>query len=104
MEFTENRGVDVIADPVGGSNANRNTLCCALEARWILFGFLGGKICENFDMGPMLMKRIQMIPTTLKTRSDDYKAELIEQVKSVFFEGGHDFKTSTDKIFKMSEI
>lgn len=70
-----------------------------------MFGFLGGRVIpEGFDLGPMLMKRIQLLPTTLKTRSDDYKSDLIEKMKTTYFHSSHSFKQINDKTFKMSDV
>lgn len=50
----------------------------AIDSRWILYGLLGGPIINNFNLSRILAKRINLISTTLKTRTDDYKALLIE--------------------------
>ena len=95
----------MIADPVGASNVALNMACCSVDARWVLFGFLGGKLVEgNFDMGPLLMKRIQLLTTTLKTRSDKYKTELISQLRQTFFLSGHKLKLINDRTFAMSDV
>ena len=70
LDYTDGKGANVIADPVGAQNAAQNQKSAALDCRWILYGFLGGSVCQNFDMGPLLRKRIQLIATTLKSRSN----------------------------------
>jgi len=67
----------VVTDPVGAQNATKNGVACAQDARWILYGFLGGSTVAQFDMGPILRKRISLIGTTLKTRTIEYKADLL---------------------------
>lgn len=77
LEYTAGKGANVIADPVGAQNVAVNQKSAALDCRWVLYGFMGGSMCQSFDMGPLLRKRIQLIATTLKSRSVDYKTELI---------------------------
>ena len=107
MEFTANKGADIIADPVGAQNADTNQKSAALDCTWVLFGFLGGFMCANFDMGPLLRKRIKLVATTLKSRSVTYKADLIAKVGQILFpaEGGQNFeaKPVIDRTFNMSE-
>jgi len=55
-------------------------------------------------MGVLLRKRIQLIATTLKSRSDTYKADLISQVgEKLFPASGPKLQAVVDKEFKMSE-
>lgn len=43
MEATEYFGVDVIEDPVvGGMHFNENLKSLKVDARWILYGSMGG--------------------------------------------------------------
>ena len=44
IKITNGRGCQVIADPVGAPNALRNIASCGLDARWVLYGFLGGRV------------------------------------------------------------
>jgi tumor protein p53-inducible protein 3 len=68
----------VIADPVGASNAARNVASLAIDGIWVLYGSMGGRIVDNFDLGALVAKRGALMTTTLKTRSNDYKKELLE--------------------------
>lgn len=42
---------------------------------------MSGALVENFNMGIFLRKRIQLHFTTLRSRSDAYKSELISNFK-----------------------
>jgi tumor protein p53-inducible protein 3 len=75
----------MIADPVGAQNASKNSVCCALDARWVLYGFLGGSMCQNLDIGFILRKRVSLIGTTLKSRSIEYKARLLVDLANFIF-------------------
>jgi tumor protein p53-inducible protein 3 len=73
-------GVSLVLDPVGGAEySERNCQVCDMDARWVLFGLLaGGGVCAN--LFPLILrKRLQVIGTTLRSRSDDYKAELVSE-------------------------
>jgi NADPH:quinone reductase-like Zn-dependent oxidoreductase len=85
MELTGGKGVEVVADPVGASNAARNQAALAFDGRWVLYGFLGGADIANFNLRPMLMKRLSLLVTSLKSRSDDYKRELLAALSATVF-------------------
>lgn len=51
--MTGGKGANVIADPVAASNAARNVASLALDGRWVLYGTMGGRIVENFDLGSL---------------------------------------------------
>ena len=92
----------MIADPVGASNAARNVASLAIDGRWVLYGSMGGRIVENFDLGALVAKRGALLTTTLKTRSKEYKKQLLEEMSKVFFNSGHKFRPVTEKIIPMS--
>jgi len=77
-EITHGAGVDVILDPIGGSNFDKNIASIARDGRWILFGLMGGKLVEKFDLSMVMGKRLRLEGTTLRSRTDEYKAHLIE--------------------------
>ncbi len=70
---------DVILDPVGASYAPQNLKMLSLDGRWINIGLMGGRRAE-LDLAQLLGKRIQLIGSTLRSRSDAFKGELIEQL------------------------
>jgi hypothetical protein len=49
---------------------------------------MGGRIIENFDLGSLMAKRGALLTTTLKTRSKEYKTNLLQQLGKVFFNSG----------------
>lgn len=70
---------DVILDPVGASYAAQNLKMLALEGRWVNIGLMGGRRAE-LDLAHLLSKRIQLIGSTLRSRTDAFKGELIDQL------------------------
>lgn len=88
MEFTDNKGVDYILDPVCAQNFELNIACCNMDARWVVYGFLGG-FQLNFANAPggepcglnlslLFRKRVSLLTTTLRNRPVDYKTELMK--------------------------
>lgn len=70
---------DVILDPVGGGYAELNLQVAAQDGRWVLIGVMGGREAK-LDMGLMLGKRVQLIGSTLRSRDDTFKAELLREL------------------------
>ena len=80
-EFTGGKGVDLIQDPVLASNFNYNIKCLSMDSRWVIYGTMGGiKLQETNMVGPLL-KRAKIIFATLRSRSDDYKADIIADIE-----------------------
>jgi putative PIG3 family NAD(P)H quinone oxidoreductase len=81
---------DVILDPVGGGYAELNIKVAALDARWVMIGLMGGTKAQ-FDLGAILGKRIHLLGSTLRSRSDQFKADLLsdlgQHVWPLFTEG-----------------
>ncbi|GEK91940.1 NAD(P)H-quinone oxidoreductase [Alkalibacterium kapii] len=76
---TDGTGVDVILDFVGASYWEMNMASCAVDARWILIGTLGGSEVANVSLNHLMKKRIALKATLLTPRSDEYKARLSQE-------------------------
>ena len=70
----------LILDPVGASYAPLNLELLAVDGRWINIGLMGGSRAE-LDMAQLLSKRITLIGSTLRSRSDEFKAQLLARLK-----------------------
>lgn len=70
---------DVILDPVGASYAAQNLKMLRLDGRWVNIGLMGGRRAE-LDLAQLLSKRIQLIGSTLRSRSDVFKGQLIDEL------------------------
>ena len=81
---------DVILDPVGASYAGLNVKLLSVDGRWVIIGLMGGRSAE-LDLAQILGKRIQLLGSTLRSRDDQFKADLISelgrQVWPLFSEG-----------------
>ena len=106
-EFTGGKGVNVIQDPVlGGTNFNQNLDCLAMDSRWVIYGSMGGIKADNANMVKPLLKRSSILFSTLKSRSDEYKANLIKEMYDVckpkFLSG--ELKPIIDRTYNLSEV
>ena len=70
---------DVVLDPVGASYAALNLQLLALDGRWINIGLMGGREAQ-LDFALLLGKRIHLLGSTLRSRDELFKAELIHDL------------------------
>lgn len=108
MEMTNNKGVNVILDCVGGSYWKQNAECLAVEGRWVLYGLLGGPKVDGALLSYILGKRASILGTTLKARSDSYKAKLIKEFSENalphFSSDGKQLHPIIDKVFSIKSV
>lgn len=70
---------DVVLDPVGASYTSLNLRILGTDGRLVLIGLMGGRKAE-LDLALVLGKRIQLLGSTLRTRDDQFKADLISDL------------------------
>ena len=78
--LTENRGVDVILDMVGGPYFPKNIKILAAEGRLLQIALMQGYKAE-VDFRPLLMKRVTLTGSTLRPRSVKEKAEIARALR-----------------------
>jgi putative PIG3 family NAD(P)H quinone oxidoreductase len=76
---SEYSGVDVVLDMVGGDYIERNMKCLKASGRMVSIAFLRGSK-QEIKFGSLLMKRLQWIGSTLRSRSVEEKAEIIAKM------------------------
>ncbi|WP_394220636.1 NAD(P)H-quinone oxidoreductase [Alteromonas gracilis] len=76
-------GVDMVLDMVAGDYLNRNLKVLKQDGKLVYLAMLAGRYADNLDMALLLGKRASIIGTTLRNRSDDYKADLIRDFSTV---------------------
>lgn len=106
LPHTAGKGVNLILDPVGASHWKQNAESIAMDGRWVLYGSMGGISVEGPLFGAILRKRIQIQGTTLRARSDEYKAELTQEFTDKIMpllESGA-LKPVVDKEFELSDV
>ncbi|MBY6219162.1 NAD(P)H-quinone oxidoreductase [Qipengyuania aquimaris] len=78
-EFTGGKGVDVILDMVSGDYVQRNLDCLAEDGRHVTIAVLGGLKAE-INMAKLMSKRQVLTGSTLRPRSDGFKALLADEI------------------------
>jgi NADPH2:quinone reductase len=78
--FTGGQGADVVLDMVGGDYVGRNLKVMAADGRLVNIAFLQGSKVE-VDLMPLMLKRLTITGSTLRTRSVDFKAAIAANLK-----------------------
>lgn len=78
--LTNEKGVDVILDILGGSYLPREINCLADDGRLVLIALLGGRT-GTLDMGQVLHRRLTVTGSTLRPRSVEFKAEIATNLR-----------------------
>jgi NADPH:quinone reductase-like Zn-dependent oxidoreductase len=79
MHHTDDKGVDVVLDMIGGDYLPRNLKCLSLDGRLQQIAIQNGSKSE-INLASVLMKRLTIAGTTLRPRSDGFKAKIAEQL------------------------
>lgn len=108
-ELTKGKGANIILDCIGSSYWAKNLEALAMDGKWVLYGLLGGPNVKGNILGGLLKKRATLSATTLRTRSDEYKADLVEQftknVLPMFSRTGKTkLKAVVDRVFHLDDI
>jgi len=77
-EATGGTGVNVVLDSIGGKYLAANLECLALDGRLVIIGLIGGAKAD-INLAMLLLRRLQVIGSTLRTRSAADKAAIVSQ-------------------------
>jgi len=106
LEATNNKGVAVVMDFVGASYWDDNIKSLAVDGTMTLQGGLVGTKVANTDIGPILGKRLTIVGSGLRARSNEYKAQLIadftKRVLPLLVSG--EIKPIIGKVFPWTEV
>ncbi len=80
--WTHGEGFDVILDPVGGAYLKPNLRSLRSGGRLVVIGLMGGSVAE-LEIGVLLMKRLRLIGSTLRSRSVTEKTAVMEDLERV---------------------
>ncbi|CAK15645.1 putative Zinc-dependent dehydrogenase [Pseudomonas entomophila L48] len=81
MQHTNGQGVDVIVDIIAGDYVARNFKAAAMDGRIVQIGVVKGPASE-VDLFPLLVKRLTHIGSTLRARSIDDKAAILDDLQA----------------------
>ncbi len=82
MNYTSNAGVDIIIDFIGGPYLQKNINCLKMDGRLIMLSLLSGSKVSELDIRNMVSKRLSIIGSALRSRSLDYRINLVKEFSS----------------------
>jgi putative PIG3 family NAD(P)H quinone oxidoreductase len=82
-ELSGGRGVDVVLDSIGAAYLERNLASLAVGGRLVLIGLMGGAKAE-IGLGALLVRRLQLIGSTLRARPAAEKARIVADFAARF--------------------
>jgi putative PIG3 family NAD(P)H quinone oxidoreductase len=82
-ELTDGRGVDVVLDHIGARYLAANLRALASGGRLVLIGLMGGAHGE-ISLADLLIRRVAVIGSTLRTRPVDEKARIVAGFRERF--------------------
>ena len=79
--LTDGRGVDVVLDMVGATYFQRNIRALAIDGRLVQIAFLQGVKVAEFDLTPIMTRRLTITGSTMRPRSTAQKGEIAAQLR-----------------------
>ncbi|CRG87018.1 hypothetical protein PISL3812_04032 [Talaromyces islandicus] len=103
---TDGHGVDLIVDLIGTDYWEGNVKSAAVDSRIVVIALMSGSKIPNFDMRPLLTKRVWICTTTLRVRQPEYQVKVkdffVEKILPALAE--RKIKTVIDKVYSWSQI
>jgi len=78
--FTNNRGVNVILDMIGGDYFARHLKCMDFDARLVHIALQNG-IKTDINLLPIMLKRLTITGSTLRARNTEFKTKIATQLQ-----------------------
>ncbi|WKJ91829.1 NAD(P)H-quinone oxidoreductase [Methylomonas montana] len=104
LSFTDGKGVDVILDMIGGDYLPRNLKSLAIDGRLLQIAIQNGGKAE-INLASVLMKRLTIAGSTLRSRNDDFKAKIARQLHEKVWPllGSGRIKPVIDSVFPLAK-
>ncbi|AXK40359.1 NAD(P)H-quinone oxidoreductase [Crenobacter cavernae] len=101
----ERGGADVVLDPVGASHLAENIGALKRDGRLVLIGVMGGTRAE-LNLAQVLVKRIALLGSTLRSQPLDVKARLAEALRGTVLPalGEGRLRPTLDRVFPVGEV
>jgi putative PIG3 family NAD(P)H quinone oxidoreductase len=80
---TDGRGVDVVLDSIGAPYLEKNLASLTVDGRLVLIGLMGGAKAE-INLAALMMKRLQLIGSTLRALPEETKADIVAGFQADF--------------------
>ena len=104
LRYTAGRGVDVVLDMIGGPYLNDHLEILREDGRLIMINFMGGSQAQ-LSLLPILRKRLTISGSTLRSRSNEFKAELAKSISGKVWPmvTSGQIRPVTDSVFPFSK-
>ncbi len=105
MQLTHHKGVDLVLDMVGGDYFPKNIKCLADDGRLIQIAIQHGAKSE-INLWKIMSKRLTVTGSTLRSRSDEFKAEIARKLQDKVWpllESGK-IKPVIEQTFPLAEV
>ncbi|KAI0562486.1 alcohol dehydrogenase [Gracilaria domingensis] len=102
LKCTDGRGVDLVIDCVGAAQFRANQRSLRKDGRWVMYGLLSGARHPDINLAGIVMKRLNIQGTTMRSRTLDYRSEMTAAFMNRFgemFRGGGKLRPIVDKEF-----
>ncbi|MFP6624693.1 MAG: NAD(P)H-quinone oxidoreductase [Myxococcota bacterium] len=103
-QVMEGHGVDLVLDSIGAPYLAKNLACLALEGRLVLIGLMGGAKTE-INLSGLMLRRLQVIGSTLRALSEKQKAGVVSGFLRTFGESLRSgaVRPIVDTVFPLAE-
>ena len=106
MQATENQGVNLVVNTVGGSVFAEDIRCLGFEGRLAMVGYVDGELSSPIDLQALHAKRLRLFGVSNKLRSPLQKAAAIpgfmKDVWPALNRG--EFRPFIDQVFPFSQL
>ena len=106
MEYTSGQGVDVIIDFIAANYFQQNLDSLNTDGRLVILALLGGVEVDHFNLAKVLVKRLQIMGSTLRARNLNYQIRLCREMwsfaKPLFAKGN--LKAIIDSVLPWTEV
>jgi len=105
-QLTSNKGVDFVLDFIGKDYFSQNLQILKMDGRLVILSFLSGPVVSEVDLSPILRKRLNIIGSTLRNRSLQYKINLTHQFYQFVWDAIRSKRISPiiDKVYHWEQI
>ncbi|RKP26073.1 NAD(P)H quinone oxidoreductase, PIG3 family [Syncephalis pseudoplumigaleata] len=99
-------GVNLIVDMVGANYWTDNIASLSFDGRLVILAFMSGTKVADFDIAPILGKRLRIEGTTLRSRSLAYQCQLRDQFAAQVLPRIRDgtIKHIVDRVFSWRDV
>ncbi|MDX1940728.1 MAG: NAD(P)H-quinone oxidoreductase [Saprospiraceae bacterium] len=101
MQQTYSQGVHIILDFIGAPYLQKNLNLLSMDGRLVMLSMMGGIHVDDLQISNILRKRLQIIGSTLRNRSLEYKIALTRDFRLFAWDAfaNGKLKSVIDKIF-----